>query len=132
MTQLCFITENNIMFKIIHVHRKHNIFCGSQRQQLSLHIPDDIEQIKKYFRSSTFLRLVIAAGTLAVYVFVLLGLRIGSFRLPYEAATFIYLFVTMAYFRPKGFAIWKIALISVVLSVVIGYGFSNFAKIPLP
>ena len=94
--------------------------------------PDDIEQIKKYFRSSTFLRLVIAAGTLAVYVFVLLGLRIGSFRLPYEAATFIYLFVTMAYFRPKGFAIWKIALISVVLSVVIGYGFSNFAKIPLP
>ena len=38
----------------------------------------------------------------------------------------------MAYFRPKGFAIWKIVLISVVLSVVIGYGFSSFAKIPLP
>lgn len=94
--------------------------------------PDDIEQIRRYFKSSTFLRLVIAAGTLAIYVFVLLGLQIGSFKLPYEAATFLYLFATMTYFRPKGFAIWKIALISVVLSVVIGYGFSNFAKIPLP
>ncbi len=94
--------------------------------------PSDIEQIKDYFKSSTFLRLVIAAGTLAIYVFVLLGLQIGSFQLPYEAATFIYLFATMAYFRPKGFAIWKIALISVALSAVIGYGFSNFAKISLP
>lgn len=94
--------------------------------------PEDIEQIKAYFKSSTFLRLMVAAGTLAIYVFVLLGLRVGSFKLPYEAATFIYLAVTMAYFRPKGFAIWKILLISAVLSVVIGYGFSNFAKIPLP
>lgn len=94
--------------------------------------PDDIEKVKAYFKSNTFLRLVISVVTLAVYVFVLLGLRIGSFKLPYEAATFIYLFVTMTYFRPKGFAIWKIVLISAVLSLVIGYGFSNFAKIPLP
>ena len=104
---------------------------------LSLAEPAGLENFSQryradYFKSSTFLRLVIAAGTLAIYVFVLLGLQIGSFQLPYEAATFIYLFATMAYFRPKGFAIWKIALISVVLSVVIGYGFSSFAKIPLP
>lgn len=93
---------------------------------------DDIAQMKAYFKSSTFVRLLVSVGTLAVYVFVLLGLQIGSFRLPYEAATFLYLFITMTYFRPKGFAIWKIVLISVVLSFVIGYGFSNFAKIPLP
>lgn len=93
---------------------------------------DDVAQMKAYFKSSTFVRLLVSVGTLAVYVFVLLGLQIGSFRLPYEAATFLYLFITMTYFRPKGFAIWKIVLISAVLSVVIGYGFSNFAKIPLP
>lgn len=93
---------------------------------------DDVAQMKAYFKSSTFVRLLVSVGTLAVYVFVLLGLQIGSFRLPYEAATFLYLFITMTYFRPKGFAIWKIVLISVVLSFVIGYGFSNFAKIPLP
>lgn len=92
----------------------------------------DIADIKSYFKSSTFVRLVVSVVTLALYVFVLLGLRIGSFKLPYEGATFIYLFITMLYFRPKTFAIWKIVLISAVLSVVIGYGFSNFAKIPLP
>lgn len=93
---------------------------------------EDIAAIKAYFKSKTFVRLVVSVATLAVYVFVLLGLRIGPFKLPYEGATFIYLFVTMLYFRPKGFAIWKIILISAILSFVIGYGFSNFAKIPLP
>lgn len=93
---------------------------------------EDIADIKNYFKSSTFVRLVVSVATLALYVFVLLGLRIGSFKLPYEGATFIYLFITMLYFRPKKFAIWKIVLICAVLSVAIGYGFSNFAKIPLP
>ena len=93
---------------------------------------EDVAEIKAYFKSSVFFRLVISVGSLAIYVFVLLGLQIGSFKLPYEAATFIYLFATMTYFRPKDFAIWKIVLISAVLSVAIGYGFSNFAKIPLP
>lgn len=92
----------------------------------------DIDAAKQYLKSKQFFRLVISILTLAVYVFVLLGLQIGSFKLPYEAATFLYLFVTMLFFRPKGFAVWKIVLISAILSVVIGYGFSNFAKIPLP
>lgn len=92
----------------------------------------DIESAKAYLKSKQFFRLIVSIVTLAVYVFVLLGLRIGSFKLPYEAATFIYLFATMLFFRPKGFAIWKIVLISAVLSIAIGYGFSNLAKIPLP
>ena len=75
---------------------------------------------------------MVSIALLALYVFVLLGLRIGTFQLPYEAATFLYLFLTMCYFRPKGYAIWKILLVSAVLSVAIGYGFSHFAKIPLP
>lgn len=92
----------------------------------------DLKDIVAYFKSSTFFRLIVSIATLAVYIFVLLGLKIGSFKLPYEAATFIYLFVTMAFFRPKGYAIWKIILISLLLSVAVGYGFSHFAKIPLP
>lgn len=95
-------------------------------------LPEDVEGAKAYLKSKQFFRLVLSIATLAVYVFVLLGLKIGSFKLPYEAATFIYLFVTMLVFRPKGFTVWKIMLISAVLSFVIGYGFSNFAKIPLP
>ena len=93
---------------------------------------EDIAAVKEYLKSPPFLRLVVSVALLALYVFVLLGLKVGTFRLPYEAATFLYLFLTMCYFRPKGFAIWKILLISALLSVVIGYGFSHFAKIPLP
>ena len=93
---------------------------------------EDIKGIKTYLKSLSFLRLVVSIALLALYVFVLLGLRIGTFQLPYEAATFLYLFLTMCYFRPKGYAIWKILLVSAVLSVAIGYGFSHFAKIPLP
>ena len=93
---------------------------------------EDVEKIKLYFKSRTFMRLVVSILLLALYVFVLLGLRIGSFKLPYEGATFLYLFLTMLFFRPKGFAIWKIIIISVVLSVAVGYGFSHFARIPLP
>ena len=93
---------------------------------------EDFAEIGNYLKSSQFGRLLVAMGTLALYVFVLLGLRIGSFRLPYEAATFIYLAITMLFFRPKKFAIWKILVISAVLSFVIGYGFSHFARIPLP
>lgn len=93
---------------------------------------EDFSAMAAYFKSAVFFRLVVSIATLALYVFVLLGLKIGSFKLPYEAATFIYLFVTMAFFRPKGYAIWKIILISLVLSISVGYGFSHFAKIPLP
>lgn len=95
-------------------------------------LPEDLKGAQDYLKSKQFFRLAVSIATLALYVFVLLGLQIGSFKLPYEAATFIYLFITMLFFRPKGFAIWKIVLISAVLSFVIGFGFSNFAKIPLP
>ncbi len=93
---------------------------------------EDISAVKEYLKSVQFLRLVISIALLALYVFVLLGLKVGTFRLPYEAATFLYLFLTMCYFRPRGYAVWKILLVSAVLSVAIGYGFSHFAKIPLP
>ena len=93
---------------------------------------EDIRAAKEYLKSREFLRLMVSIALLALYVFVLLGLKLGSFQLPYEAATFLYLFLTMCYFRPKGYAIWKIFLVSAVLSVAIGYGFSHFAKIPLP
>lgn len=93
---------------------------------------DDIAGIREYLKSSTFLKLMISIILLALYVFVFLGFRIGTFKLPYEAATFLYMFLTMIYFRPKGFAIWKIILVSAVLSFAVGYGFSHFAKIPLP
>ena len=93
---------------------------------------EDLKSILDYLKSKQFFRLIVSIVLLALYVFVLLGLKIGSFRLPYEAATCIYLVLTMCYFRPKGYALWKILVVSVVLSVVIGYGFSHFAKIPLP
>ena len=93
---------------------------------------EDLKAVTEYLKSKQFFRLILSIALLALYVFVLLGLKIGSFRLPYEAATFIYLVLTMCCFRPKGYAIWKILVISAVLSLVIGYGFSHFAKIPLP
>ena len=107
------------------------IYLWQNRKGFSLS-SEDIQAIATYLKSAVFFRLMVSIATLAIYVFVLLGLKIGSFKLPYEAATFIYLFVTMTFFRPKGYAIWKIILISLVLSVCIGYGFSQFAKIPLP
>lgn len=93
---------------------------------------EDAAAVRNYLTSKTFFRLILSVATLAVYVFVLLGLKIGTFKLPYEGATFIYLFVTMICFRPKGYAVWKIFIISAVLSFAVGYGFSHFARIPLP
>lgn len=93
---------------------------------------EDISAVREYLKSAQFLRLMVSIVLLALYVFVFLGLKVGTFQLPYEAATFLYLFLTMCCFRPKGYAIWKILLVSAVFSIAIGYGFSHFAKIPLP
>lgn len=93
---------------------------------------EDKQAVRAYLRSPVFSRLVIAIGLLAVYVFGLLGLHIGSFKMPYEAATFIYLFSSMMIFRTKGYKIWKIVLIALAIALIVGFGFSQGAKIPLP
>ncbi|MDR0720274.1 MAG: tripartite tricarboxylate transporter TctB family protein [Treponema sp.] len=93
---------------------------------------EDKKNIIAYLKSKIFLRLLAAIGLLALYIFVLLRIRIGDFEFPYEAATFIYLFSTMFLFRTGKFALWKIALISTAVSAVIGFCFTYGAKIPLP
>jgi hypothetical protein len=93
---------------------------------------EDIARAEAYLKSSVFHRLVLAIGLLAFYIFVLLRVKIGSFEIPYEAATFIYLFVTMFVFRTAKFAVWKIVVIAAVTSVVIGFCFTHGAKITLP
>jgi hypothetical protein len=93
---------------------------------------EDRESIAAYLKGVLFVRLLVSIGFLALYVFVLLRIRVGGFKLPYEAATFIYLFFTMSFFRANKFALWKIALISVAVSVAVGLCFTYGAKIPLP
>ncbi|MDR2796130.1 MAG: tripartite tricarboxylate transporter TctB family protein [Spirochaetaceae bacterium] len=93
---------------------------------------EDGKRALSYIKSGPFLRLVMAAGFLAFYVFVLLRVRIGAFDLPYEAATFIYLFVNMLVFRTPKFAVWKILIISAVIAFAVGFCFTHGAKIPLP
>ena len=93
---------------------------------------EDKKNIIAYFKSKVFLRLLAAVGLLALYIFVLLRIRIGDFELPYEAATFIYLFSTMFFFRTGKFALWKIVLISAAVSAAVGLCFTYGAKIPLP
>jgi hypothetical protein len=93
---------------------------------------EDQKNIVLYLKGPVFRRLVIAIALLAVYVFVLLKLRFGSFEFPYEAATFIYLFSTMLIFRTKNYAIWKIIVISLAVSFGVSLIFTQGAKIPLP
>jgi hypothetical protein len=93
---------------------------------------EDKESIIAYLKSVYFVRLLVSIGLLALYIFVLLRIRVGDFELPYEAATFIYLFFTMFFFRTNKFALWKIALISAAVSAAVGLCFTCGAKIPLP
>ncbi|MDR1903374.1 MAG: tripartite tricarboxylate transporter TctB family protein [Treponema sp.] len=111
------------------------IFCGAYMiQNIGGRIinADDRRRITGYLKSPIFFRLTVSIGLLAIYIFVLLGLRIGSFKLPYEAATFMYLFTSMLIFRTKKYALWKICLISLLVSVIVGLSFGKGAKIPLP
>lgn len=87
---------------------------------------DEVRQAAGYFKSKAFLRLVAAVGFLAVYVFILLG------RIPFFAATALYLAVNMIFFREKGFAVWKILVISLAVSAVLCLFFGKLAGIPLP
>jgi hypothetical protein len=93
---------------------------------------EDGKGILEYLKSRTFLRLLCAVGFLALYIFVLLPIRIGGFELPYEAATFIYLSANMFVFRTPKFAVWKIIIISAAVSLAIGFCFTHGARIPLP
>ncbi|MDR0684776.1 MAG: tripartite tricarboxylate transporter TctB family protein [Spirochaetaceae bacterium] len=93
---------------------------------------EDKKNIVAYLKSAVFLRLLVAVGLFALYVFVLLRVHFGDFQLPYEAATFIYLFLNMVIFRTGKFAVWRIAVISAVVSVAVGFCFTYGAKIPLP
>jgi hypothetical protein len=93
---------------------------------------EDKKNIAAYLKSRVFIRLLIVVGLLALYVFVLLRIRFGDFELPYEVATFIYLFLNMIIFRTGKFAVWKIAVISAAVSAGVGFCFTYGAKMPLP
>lgn len=78
-----------------------------------------------YFKSSGFVRLAVAIGLLALYIFVL-------FRfLPFVLATFLYLAANMIFFREKKYPIWKIVLICAIFSVAIYLFFGKVAGVPL-
>ncbi|NPV54952.1 MAG: tripartite tricarboxylate transporter TctB family protein [Firmicutes bacterium] len=89
-------------------------------------IREDLRGAAAYFRGKEFQRLIIALALIVLYIFGMLG------RIRYEVATFIFLFATMAIFRDRKTSLVKIAIISVLVAVAVGYGFSKFARIPLP
>ena len=82
------------------------------------------QAIPETLRKPAFLRGVIALGCIAVYFFVLWG------RIPYVAATFIFLAGTMTIF--KAGAWWKIFLISGITVAVVWNVFGVLAMVPLP
>lgn len=90
---------------------------------------EDVKKAASYFKTTQFFHLVIAAGFLAIYVFVMLG------NLHYILATFIYLAANMLFFTTKK-RDWKhvvlLLAISAIFAVAVGLCFSHLAKIPLP
>lgn len=86
---------------------------------VNFRIFDTVDKVK-------FIRLIVSVVMLAIYVFLLIG------RLPFTIATFIYLASSMFVFRSKGFAIWKLLLISLVTTVLVYVFFGVVAGVPLP
>ncbi len=86
----------------------------------------DILNALCFLKSNMVARFFIALGLLALYIFLLLRF------LPYTVGTFTYLTANMIIFRTDNRAIWKLLIICLICSVVVAYGFSHFAKIPLP
>lgn len=79
-----------------------------------------------YLKTKAFLRLVVAIGLLAIYIFVL-------FRLvPFVVSTFLYLSANMIFFREKKYPIWKLLIISAVFTVALFLFFGKVAGVPLP
>jgi flagellar biogenesis protein FliO len=93
---------------------------------------EDKRSILRYLKSKVFLRLIVAIGLLAFYIFILLRINFGSFKLPYEVSTFIYLTLNMMFFRTPKYAFWKILIISALVSFGVGFCFRYGAKLPLP
>ena len=79
-----------------------------------------------YLKDRAFIRLVAAIGFFAIYIFVLIG------HINFLVSTFLYLFITMVFFREKGFAVWKLALISVAFTGLLYLIFGVLANIPFP
>ena len=99
---------------------KNNKNNSKVRDQIS------IKDAIMHYRENQLIRFVITLVLLILYIFVFIG------RMPFVLATFLYLVLNMIIFREKGFAIWKLVIISIVMSVLINYGFGIVAKIPLP
>ena len=85
-----------------------------------------IKELLLHYKDNQILRFIITLMLLITYVFFLIG------RIPFVLATFLYLSLNMIAFRENGFAYWKILIISIVMSLLINYGFGIVAKIPLP
>ena len=77
-------------------------------------------------RKKECLRLFLSIALLAVYIFLAIG------NISFVIATFLYLSVTMICFRKDGFPIWKILLISAIVTAGIYLFFGVIAAVPLP
>ena len=102
-----------------HISKKNNI-NSKLRNQFSMK-----DAILNY-RENQSIRFFITLVLLIFYIFVFIG------RIPFVLATFLYLILNMIVFKDKGYAIWKLVIISLFMSLLINYGFGIVAKIPLP
>jgi cell division protein FtsW (lipid II flippase) len=84
------------------------------------------ENLRALLKEKTTYRLLLAIALFSAYVFLLIG------HIPFVAATFIYLAVTMIVFRRDGFPIWKLLLISAITTAFIYVFFGIIAAVPLP
>lgn len=82
------------------------------------------EKIRDVFKSKDNLIMAAEIGLLFFYTFILLG------RMHFAIATSIYLFLAM--FIVKAASWYKIAIISVAVSIAIAYVFGTLFKVPLP
>ena len=73
--------------------------------------------IKGYIKTPQCIKFIFAVGSLGVYIFLLFG------RINYCIATFLYLAATMLFFRESNFAIWKIIVIALIVTVALYYFF---------
>lgn len=81
-------------------------------------------KFSKYFKSKDTFVMMAEIGLLFFYVFILLT------KLRFILATILYLFLSMSIVKAASW--FKIAIISVLVSLSIAYLFGNLFKIPLP
>ena len=89
----------------------------------------DFQKAKEFLKTPIFMRLMMAAGLLFVYVVVMLG------HIPYLISTFIYLVANMLIFSSDKLTKKRVLIICTISGVcagIVAYGFSHFALIPLP